>query len=86
MREGDQTTQTVSTICDALGRKAVARRIGVGVTAVSNACTDNMFPAKWFAAVRQMCSEKEMDCPEVLFSFLPASTAPVPPMPQEDAA
>lgn len=65
-----QTTDTiVATICDALGRKTVAERLGVRPTAVSNAVTDGRFPARWFPVVRGMCEERGLDCPENAFNF-----------------
>jgi hypothetical protein len=62
-------THTAATICDMIGRKAIADRVGVKLAAVSNASTEGMFPAKWFAAIKSMCGEAGIDCPESLFRF-----------------
>lgn len=70
MDQKPDTQVTASDICDALGRKAIADRIGVGLTAVSNASADGGFPAKWFAVLREMCAECGLDCPEHLFNFV----------------
>lgn len=57
------------TLIEKLGRKALADRLGVGLTAVGNAATDNLFPAAWYAAVKAMCDEVGHDCPLSLFNF-----------------
>ena len=66
---------TVASICDAIGRKALAERVGVGMTTISNAVVDGRFPAKWFLAVRDMCLEKGIESPEALFTFANAPAA-----------
>lgn len=64
---------TASAICDALGRRNIAARLDRKVTAVSNAATEGVFPSSWYLAIREMCAEAGIDCPEHLFSFvLPA--------------
>lgn len=60
---------TVAQICEALGRENIARRIGVGLTAVSNAATENRFPARWFLIVKELCDEAGLPCPPHLFNF-----------------
>lgn len=64
---------TVSTICDTLGRRAIADRVGVGLTTVSNAATSNCFPAKWYILIKAMCDEEGIECPMYLFSFVASS-------------
>lgn len=61
---------TVSEICDALGRREIAIRIGRGVTAVSNAASQGKFPAAWYVVLTEMCAEQGIDCPLTLFRFL----------------
>ncbi|MFD1481630.1 hypothetical protein [Paracoccus nototheniae] len=63
------TPPTVSAICEVVGRQAIASAVGVGLTAVSNAASENRFPARWFYAVRALCAESGIQCPERLFSF-----------------
>lgn len=61
---------TVAAICDRIGRSEIAVAVGVGTTAVSNAAVENRFPARWFFVVRKLCSDRNIDCPEALFSFV----------------
>ena len=68
----EQNTPTAADICDALGRKAIAERIGVGLTAVSNASVLGQFPAYWYLAIREMCAESGLPCPDAMFSFVPS--------------
>ena len=74
-REPSPPSPTASSICDALGRSAIADRLGVQATAVSNASVAGTFPASWFTALRAMCSEAGLVCPESLFRFK-ATSAP----------
>lgn len=64
---------TVSDICDRIGRAKIAAAVRVGTTAVSNAAVENRFPARWFIAVKRLCDEAGIACPEQLFSFVPAN-------------
>lgn len=66
---------TVTDICDKVGRQAIASAVGVGLTAVSNAAVENCFPARWFYAVRGLCRDANVECPETLFSFVGIDTA-----------
>lgn len=83
---------TAADICDALGRKAMAVRLRVKSTAVSNAATDGRFPSRWLKIVRSMCEEIAIPCPESLFNFIEAELpsadggASASPPPAEDAA
>jgi hypothetical protein len=72
---------TVEHICESIGRASLARRLGVGLTAISNACVAGVFPAKWFLIVSEMCQQADIECPSALFSFLGAG-----PLSEEDAA
>lgn len=56
-------------IIERLGRKAIADRLHVGLTAVGNAASDNMFPAAWYAAIKDMCDEVGQECPTFVFNF-----------------
>jgi hypothetical protein len=64
---------TVQTICDVLGRRSIAARVRVGLPAVSNASVAGQFPARWYLAIRAMCDEAGIACPDELFSFIPTS-------------
>lgn len=59
----------VSSICDKVGRPVVARRLGVGLTAVSNAVVAGVFPASWYAGVKSLCDERGIDCPMSAFNW-----------------
>ena len=75
---------TAKTICDAIGRKAIAEKIGASLTAVSNASSDGKFPARWYAGVRSLCDAAGHPCPESAFSFIVPNDQP--PQKSEDAA
>lgn len=64
---------TVSSICDALGRREIAAAVGVKPAAVSNAVFQGRFPAKWFIVLSEMCASAAIDCPSELFAFTSAS-------------
>lgn len=57
------------TVADALGRRQIADRLGVGETAVSNAVVRGWFPATWFFVLQDMCREEGLDCPPWLFKM-----------------
>lgn len=59
----------VTNICDALGRRNVATRCAVGLTAVSNWCAEDKIPAKFYLVIKDMCGEIESPCPDCMFSF-----------------
>jgi hypothetical protein len=63
---------TAAAICDALGRKRIAERVGRRPTAVSNAASEGVFPASWYLAISEMCAEAGIACPARLFSFIAA--------------
>lgn len=52
---------------DAIGRKAIADAVGVGVTAVSNAVVREAFPSSWFLACQKLASLKKVPFPAALF-------------------
>lgn len=78
----NEPSLTVGDLCDVIGRKVIARHIGVGLTQVSNAAVEGRFPAKWFDVIEKLCARRGVDCPRELFSFtrLPAAET------SEDAA
>lgn len=61
--------KTVADICDALGRKNMEVRLGVSKAAISNAVSDGVFPAAWYAVISEMCVASEIECPLPNFSF-----------------
>ena len=97
MTQPSTPSLTVSIICDSLGRQVMADRLRVGLTAISNACSANRFPAKWFITVRAMCVAAGIGVDEALFNFTASSgvgldadagadVGPVAPQASEDAA
>lgn len=60
---------TIPDICDAIGRKTLGQRLGVGRAAIANAVAEGKFPARWFKVVTDLCAEKGIDCPDELFNF-----------------
>ena len=56
-------------IADTLGRKAIAERLDVGETAVSNAVVRGWFPATWSKLLEQMCEDAGIDCPPAVFKM-----------------
>lgn len=71
----------VAALCDTLGRRRIADRLGVRTTAVGNAAVDGRFPARWYVEIKAMCEDDGLAAPGLdLFSFARASE------PQETAA
>lgn len=66
---------STSTIADALGRKVIAKAVGVGDTAVSNAVVRGKFPPSWFIAISNMAAAKGIECPPDLFGMKTADAA-----------
>lgn len=67
-------TPTVEQICARLGRARLARALGVGLTAISNATVEGRFPAKWFLVVTTLCETDGIECPPSLFKFVSATS------------
>lgn len=65
----DEDNITVKDICDLLGRQEIALRVGVGITAVSNASAEGRFSPAWFLAIKGMCDGSGIPCPDRLFKF-----------------
>lgn len=66
----EQSNTAVVQLCDRLGRRDIALRIGRTVAAVSNATSGGAFPAGWYLVIRQMCDERGLECPDSLFRFV----------------
>lgn len=61
--------QTVPAIIDAIGPDRIAAKLGVSLHAVRYAKTDGLFPAAWFAVIRDLCEEAQIDLPMCLFNW-----------------
>lgn len=58
---------TAEQLIDSIGRKRIADRVGVGLTAVSNAAVRKRIPSSWYAACRALASDQGIECPPELF-------------------
>lgn len=57
-------------IADKIGKTTIAERIGVSVDAVSVSLKrGGGFPSGWFPAVRDLCADHGLDCPEGAFNW-----------------
>ena len=54
-------------IAERVGRRNIARAVGVGGTAVSNAVVQGSFPSSWYAAILHLCEPLGIECPPGLF-------------------
>lgn len=67
----------VHQIVSQLGDEAITRELGVSIHSVRAAKRERVFPASWYAAVKRLCDEAGIDCPEDAFNFRsPTSDAP----------
>lgn len=62
-------THTSEQLINRIGRGVVASKVGVGLTAVSNAAVRGKIPASWYASVKRECDRLGIGCPTDLFSF-----------------
>lgn len=69
---------TVSSICEAVGRDVIRVRLSVSSSQVSNACSDNAFPSNWYREVRTMCEEVGIASPDHLFPKMKGIASPAP--------
>jgi len=60
---------TVIEIVEVIGRAHLASRLDVGRAAISNAISDEIFPAKWYRIVKSECDQAEISCPLSCFNF-----------------
>jgi len=61
---------TTQDLAQKLTRSAMASRLGVGLTAISNATVRGKFPPAWFSVLKQMADEAGEECPMCLFAFV----------------
>jgi len=60
---------TSSQLADAIGRKQMAKLLGVGDTAVSNAVVRGWFPSSWFLVCKDLAKQVGAECPPALFKM-----------------
>lgn len=70
---------TAKDICDLLGRQNIAKVVRVGPPQVSNAAQSGVFPARWYLAIKRLCVEAGISCPERLFTFVSIDIPPAAP-------
>lgn len=51
----------VNDIVNSVGRLTIRMHLDVGDTAISNACTKNMFPASWRDVLEELCAPLGID-------------------------
>lgn len=61
--------RTTVDVANALGRAAIAQRVGVGLTTVNAAVTEGLFPASWYLELKALGEEKGVAVPDALFRF-----------------
>lgn len=61
--------ETTRSIIDAIGRRQFLTRSGLSKQALIRPFAENQFPANWFQILDEMCAERGIDCPRVLFAF-----------------
>lgn len=74
---------TARELCEIVGRRRLQQMLGVGRTAISNACVEGRLPAKWFQAVKGECEARGVPCPEDLFAFVQPEPLAAPSQPAE---
>lgn len=62
---------SVAQICETLGRRAIAERLGRSRSAVTEGIRGGLFPSTWYLTIKAMCAEAGIECPDRLFRFLP---------------
>ena len=54
-----------------VGRANIARAVGSGTNAVSNAVVAGRLPASWYLAVQALAAQAGVECPDSLFAMRP---------------
>ena len=61
--------ETTLEIANALGRANMAKVLGVGMTTISAAVSDGMFPASWYLTIKALGAKQGVKVPDELFRF-----------------
>ncbi len=61
--------QTVKSIIEHLGADAICQKLKVSTHAVRYAKTDGVFPAAWYAGLRELCAASSIECPLEAFNW-----------------
>ena len=60
---------TVSELFTLLGRAEITAKTGIGPQVLSRAAVANIMPCGWYPAMRDLCAEIDVECPERLFRW-----------------
>jgi len=66
-----QTTQKMNaeTFLESVGRKALSDKLGVGLTALSNASVANKFSNSWYEVIKEISKKEGLEFPKHLFNM-----------------
>ena len=67
--------QTVKNVADELGRSNMAHQLGVGLTTISAAISEGVFPSAWYMTLRAMSEAHDVDIPDNLFRWKKSNEA-----------
>lgn len=56
-------------ILKVIGRQQLAEELGVGLTTISSASVEGLFPPAWYPTVRRLGAEAGIEVPEHLFKW-----------------
>ncbi len=62
---------TVAQLFRLLDRARVLRETGFGQQVLSRAVVANVMPSGWYFAIRALCVESGIECPDYLFRWTP---------------
>lgn len=66
-------TQQLKDFADAVGRRRLAKAVGVNPNAVTNGITRGAFPARWYVAAVPLAQAAGVKCDPALFGMASAS-------------
>lgn len=66
---------TAKHIVETLGRTEMQERLGVATQSITNCIAENEFPARYYAVLKEMAEERELEMPLSLFNWRRAEDA-----------
>ena len=60
---------SVKDIVEILGRAEIQKRLALGTQSVTNCISENEFPARYYAVLKEMADEKGVDLPLSIFNW-----------------
>lgn len=76
----------ISNIADALGRKEIAKMVGVSEQMVYNRVSQGKFPASWLCVIKGMCEVSGLEGPDLAAFNFKAALVDVPKSTSSEAA